>query len=212
MSPKPVSGVVLVGGKSSRMGRDKTALTVAGETLLARQLRLLDEVGCGERLVSVAVWPDRSALRGDGEAISRSVISEQFSLTSPPRLIGDRFPEAGPLAGIERALALAQNDRVLVLAVDLPAMTADFLHSLLGEAASDCGVVPVIGDRFEPLVAVYPRRAHAEAELRLGRGELALQAFVRAGLAGGWLRSRAVAPAEERLFTNWNRPEDLTTG
>ncbi len=212
MSPKPVSGVVLMGGESSRMGRDKAALTVAGETLLARQLRLLGEAGCEERLVSVAALPDRPSLLDDGGVISRAVISDQFSRANQPQIIGDRFPEAGPLAGLERALALAQHDLVLVLAVDLPAMTADFLRSLLGEAASEYGVVPVIDGRFEPLVAVYPRRAHAEAELRLGRGELALQAFVRAGLTAGWLRPRPVHPAEQRLFTNWNRPEDLMAG
>ena len=152
-----VSGVVLIGGKSSRMGRDKAALPVAGETLLVRQLRLLAEAGCQECLVSVA-GPDTA-----------------LPLLSPePRVIGDRFPEAGPLAGLERSLALAHHDLVLVLAVDLPAMTADFLRTLLAEAIPSCGVVPVIGDRFEPLAAVYPRQAHAEAELRLLRGELAL--------------------------------------
>ena len=77
--------------------------------------------------------------------------------------------------GLEAALALARHELLLALAVDLPAMTDGFLRTLLAGAGPGCGVVPVIGDRFEPLVAVYPRRAHAEAELRLQRGELALQ-------------------------------------
>ena len=186
-----------MGGKSSRMGRDKAALPVAGETLLARQLRLLAEAGCGECLVSVA-RPE-------------TVLPHPLP-TPTPRMIGDRFPEAGPLAGLERSLALARHDRLLVLAVDLPAMTADFLRTLLAGANSQCGVVPVIGDRFEPLAAVYPRQAHAEAELRLLRGELALQPFVRAGIAAGWLRPYVVSEAEGRLFTKWTRPEDLVSG
>ena len=54
MTPAGFSGVVLAGGKSSRMGRDKATLFVAGETLLARQLRLLAEAGGAELLVSAA--------------------------------------------------------------------------------------------------------------------------------------------------------------
>ena len=73
----------------------------------------------------------------------------------------------------------------------------------------DEGVVPVRDGRYEPLVAVYPRAARAEAAARLARGELALQAFMHAGLAAGWLRSRPVTAVEEPLFANWNRPEDV---
>ena len=193
--PIAVSGVVLTGGKSSRMGRDKATLEIAGERLLDRQLRLLSAAGCQERLVSVA-RPDAA-----------------LHLPSPGlRAIGDRFPEAGPLAGLERSLAVAEHELLLALAVDLPAMTAEFLRTLLARTTPGCGVVPVIGDRFEPLAAVYPRPAHAEAERRLTSGELALQPFVRAGLAAGWLRPYPVNEAEERLFTNWNRPEDLLSG
>ncbi|HTH49835.1 MAG TPA: molybdenum cofactor guanylyltransferase [Candidatus Limnocylindria bacterium] len=214
MSPKPVSGVVLRGGQSSRMGRDKAALTVAGEALLDRQLRLLAEAGCAERLVSVAAPPGPPPPAGPTQATGEMAGGEALrsSATGPHRWIEDRFREAGPLAGLERALARAHYDPVLVLAVDLPAMTAEFLRSLLAEAGPDCGVVPVIDGRFEPLVAVYPRLAHAEAEHRLQRHERALQDFVRAGVAAGWLRSRTVSAADQRLFTNWNRPEDLAAG
>ena len=193
--PAAFSGVVLAGGKSARMGRDKAALPVAGETLLARQLRRLGGAGCEESLVSVA--------RTD---------APPPPLPPGVRVIGDRFPDAGPLAGLEAALALARHELLLALAVDLPAMTDGFLRTLLAGAGPGCGVVPVIGDRFEPLVAVYPRRAHAEAELRLQRGELALQPFVRAGIAAGWLRPYPVDAEAARLFANWNRPEDLPGG
>lgn len=186
------SGSILAGGKSSRMGRDKSALVVAGETLLARQLRLLAEAGCAERWVSVA-----------------AVAADRPALPPAARALVDRYPESGPLAGVERSLAEARHDLVLVLAVDLPALTAELLRSLCARATPGVGVVPVRRGRLEPLVAVYPRVARAEALARLERGELAMQPFVRAGLAAGWLREHVVAGDEERCFVNWNRPVDL---
>ena len=194
MIPVSLTGLLLAGGKSSRMGRSKSALVLDGETLLVRQLRLLTAVGCTECLVSTAA-----------------------DATEPPawpasiqaRMITDRFPGAGPLAGIERGLAEARGELILVVAVDLPALSPVLLRALLAEASRDQGVVPVRAGRFEPLVAVYPKSLQAEAEARLRRGELALQRFVRAGLDMGRLRLRAVSGAEESCFTNWNRPEDV---
>lgn len=193
-----LSGAVLAGGKSSRMGRDKAALVVGGETLLARQLRLLAEIGVAGRLVVTAPWP---------------------SPTEPPyrdlpagvRQIQDRIRDAGPLAGLEAALSAASADLVLVLAVDLPGMSVAFLRRMQSLADPGCGVVPFRDDVAEPLVAIYPRRALAEITARLARRELALQPFVRAGLAAGWLRELPVDTADLPLFANWNRPEDITT-
>ena len=189
-----VTGAVLAGGKSARMGRDKATLLVGGETLLARQLRLLAEAGCAERLVSVAA-----------DAVLPAVMPKP----GQPRVLRDRLVGAGPLAGLGSVLVEASHSLVLVIAVDMPALTAVFLRGLAAEATADVGVVPLRDGRYEPLVAVYPRAALGEASARLGRGEFALQAFVRAGLAAGWLRGHHVTPAEEPLFMNWNRPEDI---
>lgn len=193
MTSVRISGAVLAGGKSTRMGSDKGSLCLNGETLLARQMRLLTEAGCEELLVSVA-----------GSTTARPAVPETA------RLLADRFPESGPLAGIERILAEARHDLVLVVAVDLPELSSDFLRTLVARAEVGIGVVPRRGGRFEPLVAVYPRAARAEAVARLTRRELALQPFVRAGLIAGWLHDYAVTAAEERFFTNWNGPEDFT--
>lgn len=187
-----LTGVILAGGKSSRMGRDKAALLVHGEPLLARQLRLLAELGIAERLVSL-----------------RAGTTPPVPLPADVRILPDTLADAGPLAGLERALAQASRPLVLVLAVDLPAMNPEFLHRLAGAATEGCGVVPLRGGLAEPLVAIYPQTALAEIQRRLQRRELALQPLVRAGLAAGWLRGLPVPAADEPLFANWNRPEDV---
>jgi molybdopterin-guanine dinucleotide biosynthesis protein A len=198
MASMNLTGAVLAGGKSSRMGRDKAALVVGGETFLARQLRLLAKIGVAERLVITAPWS------GPSEAPYRDLPVEV-------RQIQDRIPDAGPLAGLEAALSAATADLVLVLAVDLPAMSAEFLRRLQALATPGCGVVPLHDGVAEPLVAIYPRQARAEITARLASRELALQPFVRAGLAAGWLRELPVESAGLHLFANWNRPEDITT-
>ena len=194
MAALTFSGAVLAGGRSTRMGRDKASLLVHGELLLLRQLRLLAEAGCSDRLVS-------SGTTAPGPAL--------VLVPDEVRIVADGSADAGPLAGLERVLNEAWHELVLVLAVDLPALDAGFLRTLLADARPGVGVVPSRDGQHEPLVAVYPRAAAAEALARLGRGEFALRPFVRAGIAAGWLRERPVAADEDRFFTHWNRPEDL---
>jgi molybdopterin-guanine dinucleotide biosynthesis protein A len=183
-------GAVLAGGRSARMGTDKARLVVDGETLLARQLLRLREAGAQERLV-----------------VGRP--AEECVCDPGVRFVPDRRPGAGPLAGLEAALAAGETGLMLVLAVDLPFLTADLLRRLVQQGGPEVGVVPVRAEQLEPLVALYPRRALAEITRRLQAGELALQPLVRTGVAAGWLKPWTISAADEVQFTNWNRPEDL---
>ena len=101
------SAVILAGGKSLRMGCDKAWLEIEGQTLLARQIALARETGAAEIFI---------AGRSDTDYSSFGC-----------RVLPDKFFDAGPLAGIERALAAANETLLLVLAVDLPQMKAESL-------------------------------------------------------------------------------------
>ncbi len=184
-----VSGAVLAGGRSSRMGRDKAGLVVAGETLLARQLRLLAEVGIADR--QVAFQPGN--VRG---------------LPPGVNAVTDRRPGLGPLAGLEACLRAAKSPLLLVLAVDLPNLTAGFLRRLLAQARPDRGVVPWRDGFAEPLVAIYPGLALNGITSRLDRGELALQPLVRSGIDAGWLAPFPLEAYDGRLLANWNSDAD----
>src|SRR5205085_11693073 len=69
--------------------------------------------------------------------------------------VADAEPSRGPLSGIAAALSHAQSDHVLILAIDMPFITAEYLEILMREIRAGCGVVPMIGDRAEPLAAIY---------------------------------------------------------
>ena len=192
MGRTAISGAVFAGGLGLRMGRPKVELQVHGEPLLLRQLRLLAEAGVEERWVCLAA----------GQATPEFL----------PREIGvlaDRRPGLGPLSGLERVLQAATHPAVLVLAIDLPQLSSDFLRTLVGRCSDARGCVPRVRGRFEPLAAVYPTSAWAEVHQRLERGELALQSLVGDLVSAGALEVFDVPAARDSLFLNWNRPEDF---
>lgn len=192
-------GVVLAGGRSTRMGRDKALIRLDGESLIRRQLRLLQETGV-QRL-SVAAGERRV-----GSALHAEIPHGVDWLT-------DARPDCGPLAGIAGALAGLNSGEthLLVLAVDLPRLEVGLLGQLIGAARRTpaAGIVPVVAGRWEPLAAVYPRAGLDSALARLDRGALSVQDWVREGVRHGWMRERVMSPDESVGFLNWNRPEDL---
>lgn len=173
------------------MGQDKAGLMVGGETLLNRQLRLLREAGASELFVVVAAGREAPPALPEGV-----------------RTISDRVADAGPLAGIDAALSAASCPLVLMLAVDLPAMTAGWLRQLIDLCHDGRGAVPVVDGRYEPLAAVYPQSLAAEARARMDRGELALQSIVDQGIAAAVLKAWKVESEIATVLVNWNRLGD----
>jgi molybdenum cofactor guanylyltransferase len=188
----PFSAVLLAGGRSRRMGRDKRLLIVdwKGEPvpLWKRQLNVLRELAPSELLVS-------------GSA----------DLEYPPdvRVVPDRIENGGPLVGILSCLEAAQSRWLLVLAVDLPNMSSSYLRSLVQASARGCGVVPAIEQELEPVAAVYPVEAATVALTCLQEGQRSVQSFARRLEQNGFVQIQTIAPGEMELFRNWNSPEDL---
>jgi molybdenum cofactor guanylyltransferase len=184
------SAVLLAGGKSSRFGSDKALVKIDGVELWRRQISLLRALGPQEIFVAAAeppVWIDNQL---------------QF--------VRDAMLNAGPLSGVAAALRECASSHLLVLAVDLPQMTADFLQSLVDLSGESCGAVPKRNGFFEPLAAIYPREnCHALADRQMLAGKLMMQDFVNAALEENLLAVHDVRPSEELLFTNMNAPDDL---
>ncbi len=187
-SSQPFSAVVLAGGRSVRMGSDKAFLAVGDGVLLGRQLRCLRETGAQQVLISGRAGVDYSSFGA--------------------RVVYDHRPNAGPLAGVAAALKASSRDLLLVLAVDLPAMTSSMLTKIVALSQKKLGCVPVEEGRFEALAAVYPRAALAVAEEQLRGGDYSMQAFIRAAIAERLVCPWEVQPEERGCFINWNRPAD----
>jgi molybdopterin-guanine dinucleotide biosynthesis protein A len=90
--------------------------------------------------------------------------------------IEDRYADRGPLGGIHAALSETQTELNLILSVDTPFVTTNFLKFLVGEGQRTDAIVtvPYVDDRFQPLCAVYRREflSLADAALREGKNKI----------------------------------------
>jgi molybdopterin-guanine dinucleotide biosynthesis protein A len=197
-----VSVAILTGGSATRFdGRDKSALVVDGRSILDRQLDELAPLADDVMLVgrSARSQQARSDRRSGGTGNGWSQLRE----------ISDRVPGSGPLGGIHAALVEAKNDAVLVVACDMPFVTAPFARYLLSLAGAAHAVVPCTDDGCHPLCAVYTRAcleaaARLLAERRLAMRELIDRVPVRV-VTTAEIR-RFGAPS--RLLANVNTPAE----
>jgi molybdopterin-guanine dinucleotide biosynthesis protein A len=187
------SAALLAGGRSSRMGRDKAFLEIDGIPLWQRQLRILQELHPAKLFVAGPPRPEWIDAGLD--------------------IVPDAAADAGPLAGLVAVLRCCTTASLLVLAIDLPNMTSDFLKQLVKSGPGGAGVIPKIGDRFEPLAAVYPASCLPLAETLLATPSIpearSLQKLIRHAVEQGLMMERQISRNEERFFFNLNTPKDL---
>jgi molybdopterin-guanine dinucleotide biosynthesis protein A len=126
------SAAILAGGRAIRFGgRDKSALMVCGRRILDWQLEALSDIADDIMLVGG---------REAGGPTPRTPRSGR-SMASI-RLVADRVAGCGPLGGLEAALDSAAGDRLVLLACDMPFVTAPFLARLLTLTDEADAVVP----------------------------------------------------------------------
>ena len=184
-----LSAVILAGGESRRMGRDKAWVEVEGQPLIARAVSTVRDSGINEIYISGRAGTDYSAL-------GCSVLL-------------DRGPGAGPLSGIERALESTQAPLTLVLAVDLPRMTAAVLRKLAEGCDPLTGVIPKLRGQLEPLAAIYPKRCLLIVRDCLLHCRLAARDFAEACRFYRAVKTFAVPRGDMCCFENWNSPSDM---
>jgi molybdenum cofactor guanylyltransferase len=187
-----ISAVLLAGGKSSRMGQDKATVLFRGTPLWKNQLDLLYQLELEKILVSAMSDPPWRPADVD--------------------FVADKQPSRGPLSGIAATLSRITSDYLLTLPIDTPFMTEVYLRSLCSGIENGRGIVPLIKDRAEPLVAIYPRAAEAEFTRALSGNDFSLQPLVRRLIQSGKLQPITVSLEERNLFRNLNEPEDVEAG
>lgn len=184
-----ISGILLAGGRSRRMGRDKAFVEVGGEALAVRALGVLAEVS-GDVVVA----------SGDGHRLAALGYPE----------VPDAVQGAGPLAGLVAGLEAVQCDLAAVVAVDLPFASAGVLRQLAALWGGEAAVVPVVDGRPQPLHAVWARSAVPDLRARLAGGQRSVTAAAMA--LGAQLAGRDVwcrADSTARFAHNVNAPSDL---
>jgi molybdopterin-guanine dinucleotide biosynthesis protein A len=183
-----ISAVLLAGGESRRMGRDKTTLLFCGKPLWQIQLDLL-----------CALQP---------EEIFVSARTDPVWRPSDVQFVPDSPPSRGPLSGLAAALARISTNHLLALAIDMPLMTTTYLHSLCDLIQPGRGILPVINGRAEPLAAIYPKGAANKFSAALSGSDFSLQTLTKKLVEANKLCVVNVSKEEQKFFQNLNDPSD----
>jgi len=190
----PLTAAVLAGGRSVRMGVDKTLLDVDGEPLVSRVVRAVDGV-CSQTIV-VTNRPDALA---------------DAALPDSVAVVLDEVAYQGPLGGLTTAMARAENAWVLAVAADMPHLEPKVIDALWSVREGVDVVVPVSEKGPEPLLALYRVEAClpvARAVLATGRRRL-IAIFSTLRVAEVPVESLRAVDPELRSLVNINTPADL---
>ena len=186
----PVAGVMLAGGRASRMGgRDKAFATIGGEPIAERTIRLFQRLF--PQVIVVTHHPERFAGLGVD-------------------LVQDRFAHCGPLGGIHAALLASRYPSIFAVGCDMPGLHAEPIQLLLARIGTADAIIPRWDGDIEPLHAVYAVRALPVIEAALQQSRQSIR-DVLPELNVDYVPDaalRSVRGGPESL-TNVNTPEEL---
>jgi len=182
---RTLAAAILAGGQATRLGGvNKGTLPLGDLPIVDRQLEALRAVAS----IVFVVGPDSPAWSARG-------------LTVVP----DEQPGMGPLGGIYTAIVRSPCERTLVVACDMPFLSADVLGRLASVEDADL-VIPRSARGHEPLCAIYTRACLPDIRARMARGAL------QAGQLPQGVRIAELGPEmlgmDERVFVNVNTPHD----
>lgn len=180
-----VTGIILAGGKSSRMGTDKAMLQIDGYSFLQHCHNLLSEV-CNEIIVSSP--------------------NEAHDLMNTKR-VTDIYPEKGPLGGLHATLSASKNDVNLCLSVDTPFVTIAFLKWMLSQQKDAKSFFIKEGGRFHPLIGIYQKSAAESIEIALKNNALRTTELIQ-NLPHDWQHAEIYSEYNFGMLVNINTQEE----
>lgn len=151
-----ICGVVLSGGKSSRMGKNKALLEIKGKPAIKHIVEEMKDLS--DRLVVVTNHPD-----------------DYHFLNLP--LISDRYPNKGPLAGIETAMYHEDAAVFIIAACDMPFVSRNIYRILLNKIDGYDAVVPVFENQLHPMSGIYRRTTLPVIQQKIEKDELKVKGF-----------------------------------
>jgi len=188
----PAAGVVLCGGKSSRMQQPKHELSFGNEVLLQRICRIL------------------------GEVVSPVVVVASSEQTLPPlpdgiRILRDEFDSFGPLAGIAKGLSTLADeaDAAFVTSCDVPLLKPDFIRAVIGKLDGYDVAVPHDGLYDHVLAAAYRTKLGISAEELIRAGQRRPIGLIN-GFASRRIAVDELRQADPQLYSlrNANTPDE----
>jgi molybdopterin-guanine dinucleotide biosynthesis protein A len=182
------SAAILAGGQARRFGgRDKSEVRVGGRRILERQLDELRQLTDDILLVGARRHEEVAGIHR----------------------VTDRVPDSGPLGGLDAALAAARDDRLIIVACDMPFITAAFLQRLVALSDPVDAVVPRTERGYHPLCAVYRRSCHPAVLRHLAEHRLKMADLFEDLRVHVVDREHVAMFGGERVLANVNTPAEL---
>ncbi len=160
-----ISCIVLAGGKSKRMGRDKAFLKFKGKTFLKNVLDSVSKI-CDEIIIV-------------GNREEELYLKEAKEIEKNVYFTKDIHPYEGPLNGVISALPFVNGEKVFIATCDTPLISPEIIDLLNREIDEFDAVIPVIKGKFQPLNTLYKRQALKKAEELYKEGNRSLSSFIK---------------------------------
>jgi len=182
-------GIILAGGRNSRMKRNKAWVDVGGKPIVVSILREMETMGIKVILVTNA--------------------PEEYAFLKVD-MVSDLIPAQGPLSGIHAGLLSSTCQYNLVVACDMPFFKRELGATLLAQHDDFDAVVPLVRNRPEPLLAVYRRSVYTQIEALFAKGVRRCTALLPE-ISVHYVRESELQGIVDvdKAFFNVNTPADL---
>lgn len=189
-----LTGIILVGGRSNRMGRDKATTDLVGRTLIDRVVAAVDSVV--DQVVIV---------RAPGQTLPPIRVRGRLTVVEDP------IEGQGPLVGMTAGLAAAESPISVVVGVDYPFLQPDLIRLLASHvSATDRWVVPMADERPQPLCSAFASDAASVLQAHVDRGDRAPMALVESlGILLVTEDEWRIVDPEGLSFADVDTPDDL---
>ena len=181
-----ITGIILSGGQSTRMGTDKALLQINGKTLLENAIEICKPV-CNEILISS---------------------NNPRHKKSGYQIIPDEYKNAGPLSGIYSCLKISINKWSFVISVDAAFVNTEFIKYLNSQTGVFDAIVPIHIKGKEPLISLYNKSGLTVMQRHLNSENFKMHNLLN-DIKTNYVDSQNWVDLYPQIFSNLNRPEDF---
>lgn len=187
MTKKKITGIILAGGKSSRMGSDKGIVNLNGKKFIEHILE--------------AVLPNVNEVL---------IIANNDNFNNLGyKVIKDKIKDCGPLGGIYTGLMNSQTENNIVVSCDIPFINSDLIKYIIENTSNADITVPVYKGNIEPLCAVYTKRTADQIYNLIMNKDLKIQNILKYFITKEIFITKMQEFYNDKLFVNINTPEEL---
>jgi molybdopterin-guanine dinucleotide biosynthesis protein A len=187
-----VTGIILAGGKNTRMGTNKAFLAIDGSRLIDKTINIYREI-----------FPEIIIVTNDPLA---------YIEFADVTIVTDIYKGKGPLGCIYTGLFYSKNNHAFVSPCDMPHLNKDFIEHMTAQTAKYEVIVPELSEGYQPLHAIYSRNCLPSIKRLLLLDKLKITGFYR-DMRVLTISEKQIEPfnPDGRLFQNINTPEDVET-